>query len=195
MSLGTLRPDILFLLGDPKCGSKRGEMIGMGGHGHRMLALALVVLLARMGALSAYSASSHSQVKARACNSQVLHGVLPVWARKGFSNPKPRMPHVLGAAGKITAILWADPLLSPQPKSHNNKILWVARVTTNIYSNLRISAQRMIGSTKVGSPVTHKLIGGPGPSIIDMPAAGCWRFTLHWSSERDTLDLRYASNR
>jgi len=41
--------------------------------------------------------------------------------------------------------------------------------------------------------------GGPGPSIIDLPATGCWRFTLTWStfglssgpSFRDTLDLRY----
>ena len=170
-------------------------MIVLRGHGHRNAALVLAVLLGGMGVLAACSASDRSQAEARVCKSQVLHGVLPVWARGGFSNPKPRMPHALSAAGKITAILWADPLLSPRPKNHNNKILWVVRVTTNIYSNLRISAQRMIGSTPVGSPVGRKVIGGPGPSIINLPTAGCWRFTLRWSGQLDTLDLTYAANR
>ena len=53
----------------------------------------------------------------------------------------------------------------------------------------------MIGSTKVGSPVGRKVIGGPGPSIINLLAAGCWRFTLRWSGQLDTLDLTYAANR
>jgi hypothetical protein len=167
----------------------------MGGHEHRNVALALAILLGGMGALAAWPASGHSQAEARVCKSQVWRGVLPVWARRGFSNPKPRMPHVLSAAGKLTAILWADPLLSPQPKDHSNKILWVSRVKTGPYSDLLISAQRMIGSTKVGSPVGRRLRGGPGPSIINMPAAGCWRFSLRWAGQLDTLDLTYAANR
>jgi hypothetical protein len=32
---------------------------------------------------------------------------------------------------------------------------------------------------------------GTGPSIIDVPAAGCWRLTFSWSGRRDTLDLNY----
>jgi len=168
-------------------------MIVLRGHGHRNAALVLAGLLGGMGVLAACSASDRSQAEARVCKSQVLRGVLPVWARGGFSDPKPRMPHVLSTAGKLTAILWADPLLSPPPKDHNNKILWVS--PTNSGSDLRISAQRMIGSTKVGSPVGRKVIGGPGPSIINLLAAGCWRFTLRWSGQLDTLDLTYAANR
>jgi hypothetical protein len=34
-------------------------------------------------------------------------------------------------------------------------------------------------------------MGGPGPSIIDLPRAGCWRFTLHWARSVDELDLAY----
>jgi hypothetical protein len=128
----------------------------MGGRGYRNVVLVLVVVLGGMRAFAASPASSRSQAKASVCKSEVLRGALPVWARKGFSNPKPRMPHVLSAAGKLTAILWANPLLSPRPKDHSNKILWVARVTTSIYSDLRISAQRMIGSIRVGSPVNHQ---------------------------------------
>ena len=36
--------------------------------------------------------------------------------------------------------------------------------------------------------------GGPGPSIINLPASGCWRLTLRWSGRADSLDLAYAAN-
>ena len=90
----------------------------------------------------------------------------------------------LAAAGNILAILWADPLLSPPAKNHNNKILWVSRVSTVPGSDLRITAQRMIGTTAVGTPAYRSVMGGPGPSIINLPASGCWQFQLRWSSAR-----------
>lgn len=171
--------------------------IGVGGSGHRraVYLLALVLLLGAIAALAVWSVYGRRGHKVSVCRSQVVRGVLPVWARAGFSNPRPRGPYVLGAAGKLTALLWAEPLLSPPPKDHNNKILWVARVPDVSGSALRISAQRMVGSTPVGSAVGHKVMGGPGPSIINMPAAGCWRFTLRWAGQVDTLDLNYAANR
>jgi hypothetical protein len=171
-------------------------MNGLAGSGRRrsVLVLALVVLLGTGGALVAWATDGHGQPRVSACRSQLVRGVLPVWARAGFSNPRPRGPYVLGAAGKLAALLWANPLLSPPPTDHNNKILWVARVPDVSGAAMRISAQRMIGSTPVGSAVGRKLIGGPGPSIVNLPAAGCWRFTLRWGGHRDTLDLNYASN-
>ena len=120
--------------------------------------------------------------------------MLPVWARSGFSDPKPRMPYRLGRAGRIAAILWADPLRSPPPQDHNNKILWVSHAPATPGSDLRISAQRMAGSTPIGRLVARSVMGGPGPSIINLPAAGCWRLTLRWSHTTDVLDLRYAPN-
>jgi hypothetical protein len=125
----------------------------------------------------------------------VTVGVLPVWARGGFSEPKPRMPYVLGRAGRIAAILWAVPLRAPPPKDHNNKILWVSHASPSPGSALRISAQRLVGSVPAGSPVSRSVMGGPGPSIINLPASGCWRLSLRWSGRVDTLDLRYARNR
>jgi hypothetical protein len=171
-------------------------MNGAAGSGRRrpVLVLVLVVLLVAGGVLVAWATDGHGQQRVSACRSRVVRGVLPVWARAGFSNPRPRGPYVLGAAGKLAALLWANPLLSPPPRDHNNKILWVARVPDVSGAAMRISAQRMIGSTPVGSPVGRKLVGGPGPSIINMPAAGCWRFTLRWGGQRDTLDINYASN-
>ncbi|MGA9762685.1 MAG: hypothetical protein WBQ14_09700 [Gaiellaceae bacterium] len=163
--------------------------------------LALAILLGGMGALA--GCGSHSRARAetsarvttRACNPHVLRGTLPVWARGGFHPPTQHVPHVVGASGKITAILFAYPLRSPPPRDHRNKILWVARVTPNLGADLLISAQRMTGQTKVGSPVERTVKGGPGPSIINLPAAGCWRFSLRWGSASDSVDLAYVANR
>jgi hypothetical protein len=125
------------------------------------------------------------------CRSAVSHGVLPVWARTGFSDPKPRIAHVLGRRREIVAILFAQPLRSPPLRDRNNKILWVARRPFPLDANLRISAQRMLGTLPTGAPVSRTVPGGPGPSIVDMPRPGCWRFALRWGKRSDSLDLVY----
>src|SRR2546423_7250290 len=127
------------------------------------------------------------------CRSAVDKGVLPVWARGGFSSPRPRIPHVVGAGSRIAAILFGYPLLSPPGLDRNNKILWVSRLSLGRGTALWIHAQRMEGARLAGPPVTRVVHGGPGPSIIDLPAPGCWRLTLHWSGRADTLDLLYAT--
>ena len=128
------------------------------------------------------------------CRSEVQTGVLPVWARAGFSDPKPRMPHVLGRSGRIAALVFGYPLLSPPSAKRSNKILWVSRASVQPPYDLRISAQRMAGARTVGRPGARAVRGGPGPSIIDLPAPGCWRLLLRWSGRSDSLDLRYAPN-
>ena len=132
---------------------------------------------------------------ASGCEARVAFGVLPVWARAGFSDSRPRIAHVVGRDGRIAAILFGYPLLSPPSRARANKILWVARVTPNSSSTLRISAQRMDGLHILGRPVVRLVGGGPGPSIINLPAAGCWRLTLRWSGRTDTLDLDYGASR
>ena len=105
------------------------------------------------------------------------------------------MPHVLGAQGDIVAVLWSWPavLHSPPLATTSNKILWVSRVTVTVPSVLDITAQRMAGLSRVGAPEARQVPGGPGPSIINMPSPGCWRFTLRWSVHVDSLDLQYSS--
>ncbi len=132
---------------------------------------------------------------APACQMALQQGVLPVWARAGFSDVKPRMPHVLGGFGEIAALVFGYPLLAPPGKNRSNKILWVSHRAQQPMSNLRIRAQRMRGSRPVGTVVTQTVIGGPGPSIVDLPTAGCWRLALRWSGRADTLDLRYEPGR
>jgi hypothetical protein len=127
------------------------------------------------------------------CHSPVEKGVLPTWARTGFSDPRPRMPHVIGRSDEIAAVLFGYPLASPERKDRGNKILWVSRRPTQRPSDLRIHAQRMRGRHRVGRPVVRVVPGGPGPSGINLPSPGCWRLTLQWSGRTDHLDLRYVS--
>ena len=80
-------------------------------------------------------------------------------------------------------------------KAYNNKILWVARSDPkpwSAFAHSRSAHDAARGSS--GRPVSRSVFGGPGPSIIDLPAAGCWRMTLTWSGRTDSLDLRYAAH-
>ena len=99
------------------------------------------------------------------------------------------MPHVMGEAGNIVAILWADPLRSPPLPDRSNKILWVSKIPPAAPDPLVITAT-LAGGTRT---VTRSVPGGPGPSIIDLPAPGCWTLHLSWSSRTDELKLRYVA--
>ena len=105
------------------------------------------------------------------------------------------MAYSLGRNGKIVALLWAKRLLSPPAKTRSSKILWVARASQVPASDLQIGAQRMSGSRLLGAAVARRVMGGPGPSSINLPAAGRWRLRLSWSGRTDTIDLRYVANR
>jgi len=125
------------------------------------------------------------------CAGQPPVSPLPVWARSGFSPADQAMPHVMGEAGNIVAILWAsrDALHSPPRPDRNNKILWVSRIPLAAPDPLVIKAT-LAGSTRT---VTVSVPGGPGPSIIDLPAPGCWTLHLSWSAHTDELKLHYAA--
>ena len=101
------------------------------------------------------------------------------------------IPHVMGEAGNIVAILWAshDALHSTPLQEGNNKILWVSRIPLAAPDPLVIKAT-LAGSTRT---VTVSVPGGPGPSIIDLPAPGCWTLHLSWSAHTDELKLHYAA--
>ena len=124
-----------------------------------------------------------------ACRRDYEPRPLPAWARAGFNPPTAQVPFVMSDKGDMVAILWAehDPLVVPPAADRNNKILWVARVSSG--GSLQIEA-RLTGS---GTSVTRTVDGGPGPSIIDLPAPGCWSFDLTWGEQRDHLELEYAA--
>jgi hypothetical protein len=114
----------------------------------------------------------------------VDRGVLPTWARTGFSDPEPRMPHVISRRGRLVAILFGDPLTAPPRPDRSNKILWVVRATS-------ASGPLRIRAWSNGRSRTRVVESGPGPSIVDLPA-GCWTVQARWPGGRDELDLRYA---
>jgi hypothetical protein len=110
---------------------------------------------------------------------------LPAWARAGFSGDA-RAVHVLGDRGDIVAVLFGHPLSQPPDARRSNKILWVSREPVEPGDELVIDA------TSGGTTAQRRVPGGPGPSIIDLPRAGCWELTLSWSGRQDTMRLRYA---
>jgi hypothetical protein len=130
-------------------------------------------------------------VTSNGCAGQPPVSPLPVWARSGFQPADQAVPHVMGEAGDIVAILWAprDALHSPSLQDRSNKILWVSRIPPVAPNPLVIKAT-LAGSTRTA---TVSVPGGPGPSIVDLPAPGCWTFHLSWSGRTDELKLRYVA--
>lgn len=113
--------------------------------------------------------------------------------RGGFSGSKPRVPYAVGSKGAIGAVIFGWPLKSPPQQGRNNKILWVPRHYSKTVAALWIRLQLMNGNQAIGAPVRRIISTGPGPSIVDVPSAGCWRLTFNWSGRRDTMDLDYTS--
>jgi hypothetical protein len=159
---------------------------------YRWAAVGAVVALLSPGCTTATPAPATPTTAPTGCRYAVRRDVLPAWARSGFSGPSPSgIPFVLGTGGKILGVVFGYPLTAPPPPdtARANKILWVAspQAGTATPDDLRIDA-RLAGSAEV---VHREVPGGPGPSIIDLPRAGCWHLTLTWSNHADTLDLRY----
>lgn len=143
------------------------------------------------GCQNASGPSPDISPSAEPCTPHIIDGTLPSWAQAGFSDP--RINYELGRGRGIAAILFKYPLLVPPSTSARNKILWVSHVPTD-GSPLLIEAQRMIGTRQVGAPVRGQVEGGPGPSIVNLPVADCWRLSLRWSGHRDSLDVAYVAN-
>jgi hypothetical protein len=158
----------------------------------RPAVVVLLVLAAATGAGAvALATAGGDDETPRACRDGVRDAVLPSWARAGFSEREPRVPHAVGRDGRIAAVVFGHPLTSPPLRDRANKILWVPREPLTAPAALTVDAQRMEGAEAVGEPVRRVIEDGPGPSTVDLPAPGCWRLTLRWADGVDALDLRY----
>ncbi len=147
----------------------------------RRAALLAVATLVATTAISACSSPS-----AESCDSVVVMDEMPEWAGTGFS-PGARFPHVFGADDKIVAVEFSYPLVASDRPDPVNKVLLVAREIPDGSAPLTIDA-RLNGD---GDVVHRMREGGPGPGTLDMPLPGCWRMTLHWGDQTDTIDLEY----
>ena len=112
-------------------------------------------------------------------------GPLPVWARTGFTPSDQPVAHLVSVEGHIVAVPFGWPLRSRQPKDRSNKVLWVADRDEG--GPMTIDARRESDA----EPLHRELPEGPGPSIVDLPAQGCWRLDLAWPGGRDRIYLAY----
>jgi len=136
------------------------------------------------------TAPAVSSSSAAGCTADYTPQALPAWATAGFTHPDDPMPYVRGDRGEIVAIVWAehDPVVVPPRTDRNNKILWVARQTPEPGEALRVTAT-LEGTSHT---VERTFDDGPGPSVLDLPEAGCWSMDLAWGDRHDHLRLRYA---
>ena len=147
----------------------------------RWIGIGLVVLVAGTAAIALSGGST-----AAACGAGVERGVLPEWARTGFSEKEPRIAHVIGRNGELVAILFADPLVAPARRDEPaNKILWVAKRTPP-------PGPLWLTAEQDGRTEERTVENGPGPSGVDLPA-GCWRVKARWPGGQDELDLTYVA--
>jgi hypothetical protein len=93
---------------------------------------------------------------------------------------------VVGAQHRIVGAVFGRPLMAPPARDHANKILWVAE---------QLSARDLVVAASLNGTdlrVQRRVEGGPGPSIINVPRAGCWTFSLRWGDNHDAVAVRYS---
>ncbi len=155
-------------------------------HARTALAVAATVIVVAGGTTVAVQTLGNGDTTSvlagpSACSESISPGVLPTWARAGFSPADTPIPHVLSANGTIVAILFGD-LRAHQTAGSFNKILWVAK---DGQGEMDITAQLEGSDTGVTRTVDL------GPSTVDLPAAGCWQMALTWPGHQDTIAIRY----
>lgn len=87
------------------------------------------------------------------------------------------MPWAFGSEGRTVAYLFATQLVagtSPRVDGSNNKVLWEAK-------DYPSGANVVVEGRPLGQSQPVLTIAG-GPSIVDVPTAGCWTFRLSWSA-------------
>ena len=120
-------------------------------------------------------------------------GAAPRWA--ATANP-PRIPYALAARGQAAGFLFGNPLRAGNSINPGNKILWVV-ASPRDGKQLRLTGHPL-GATAPVVSSTWPANSEPGeiyPSIINVPAPGCWQFSLSWNGYTDTVDLRYVRHR
>ncbi len=101
----------------------------------------------------------------------------PAWAQSGWSVAKGTqwpVPWALGTHGDTVAYVFATQLVagvSPRVDGSNNKVLWEAKDASSL----------LVEGDPFGKQQPVVTIAG-GPSITDVPTAGCWTFGLSWES-------------
>jgi len=121
----------------------------------------------------------------------IQRAALPEWTAS--ANP-PDLPFVMSVEENLVGVLFANPLRAgePDPNGPSNKILWIAREPRDGMP-LELVLTPLEGA---GDPVTvtQPANSSPGeiyPSIVTVPAPGCWAVTASWNENTATLALPF----
>jgi len=123
----------------------------------------------------------------------LLLGPAPGWAS---SADPPPIRYALARRAQAAGFLFGYPLVAGHPGPHSDKILWVV-ASPRGGMPLRLTGHPLNAVKPVVSS-TWPADSAPGqiyPSEIDVPAPGCWQFTLSWNGHTDTVDLWYVKHR
>jgi hypothetical protein len=108
------------------------------------------------------------------------------------------VPHVTSRDARLIAALFSYPLTAAADLSVENKVLWIPGPqppdrpsSGDPSSGSTYDVGMSLEGTLTGSSlrVSRLLPGGPGPSLVTFPQAGCWNLTLRWSGHTDTVVL------
>jgi hypothetical protein len=116
----------------------------------------------------------------------------PAWAQGGWSHQKGTpwpVPWALGTDNSAVAFVFARQLVagpSPRINGSSNKVLWE---TKDDLSGGTVTVE----GHPAEAPQPVVTVAG-GPSIVDVPTAGCWTFRLSWTassgSRSSTINLQ-----
>ena len=121
--------------------------------------------------------------------------VQPAWlVESGAHNNPNGVPFVLAIPETAAGFIFGYPLRAGHRTSPSNKILWVVRTPRE--GGPLILAIHPIASPTPLVRLSRAADSGPGeiyPSGIEVPTAGCWHFTIRWSTGRAELNLRFVA--
>jgi hypothetical protein len=123
----------------------------------------------------------------------LLLGSAPRWAS---SADPPPIRYALAQREQVAGFLFGYPLMAGNPQPFSDKILWVV-ASARDGMPLRLTGHPLNAVKPVVSS-TWPADSTPGeiyPSEIEVPAPGCWQFTLSWNGHTDTVDLWYVRHR
>ena len=108
----------------------------------------------------------------------------PAWAQGGWSHVKGTpwpVPWAIATTGDAIAFVFAGELVagsSPRSDGTQNKVLWVEKTPTAF----------TVEGRPLGQAAPVVTVPG-GPSIVDVPSAGCWTFQLLQGKHTSVINL------
>ena len=99
---------------------------------------------------------------------------------------------LVGARHHIAGDVFGWPLRAPADPGHANKILWRTRHSGG--GDLFVSALLNGSALMVHRRVEQTMsVDTAMPSMVNVPRAGCWTFSLRWGRQRDVVAVRYTT--